>query len=117
MANILATEADAARRKRGLCAEAASARRIARESRRQTADEMAGGGRVITRARDHAIETMTTVEFKGISKALRPCPRRRGSRCRSKSGEFATILGPSGSGKTTILSLLAGIVAPTAGES
>jgi spermidine/putrescine ABC transporter ATP-binding subunit len=31
-------------------------------------------------------------------------------------GEFATILGPSGSGKTTILSLIAGIVPPTAGR-
>jgi putative spermidine/putrescine transport system ATP-binding protein len=31
-------------------------------------------------------------------------------------GEFATILGPSGSGKTTMLSLIAGIVPPTAGR-
>src|SRR4029078_11322013 len=33
-----------------------------------------------------------------------------------KSGEFTTILGPSGSGKTTMLSLIAGISAPTSGR-
>ena len=32
------------------------------------------------------------------------------------SGEFTTILGPSGSGKTTMLSLIAGIAAPTSGS-
>src|SRR5690606_23542926 len=31
-------------------------------------------------------------------------------------GEFLTILGPSGSGKTTILSLVAGLVTPSAGR-
>jgi putative spermidine/putrescine transport system ATP-binding protein len=33
-----------------------------------------------------------------------------------KSGEFLTLLGPSGSGKTTTLMMIAGFVAPTAGE-
>ncbi|MBE5755802.1 MAG: ABC transporter ATP-binding protein [Clostridiales bacterium] len=31
-------------------------------------------------------------------------------------GEFVSIVGPSGSGKTTILSLIAGLIAPSSGE-
>lgn len=33
-----------------------------------------------------------------------------------KQGEFVSIVGPSGCGKTTILSLIAGLLQPTAGE-
>ena len=45
-----------------------------------------------------------------------PCRRSATSRSPCNSGEFTTILGPSGSGKTTMLSLIAGIAAPTIGR-
>ena len=32
------------------------------------------------------------------------------------SGEFVAVIGPSGCGKTTVLSLIAGLMKPTAGE-
>ena len=33
-----------------------------------------------------------------------------------EKGQFVSVIGPSGCGKTTILSLAAGILAPSAGE-
>ena len=33
-----------------------------------------------------------------------------------KSGEFVALVGPSGSGKTTMLSILAALLTPTAGQ-
>ncbi|MGB4082178.1 MAG: ATP-binding cassette domain-containing protein, partial [Candidatus Fermentibacter daniensis] len=40
----------------------------------------------------------------------------RGLDLRVGSGEFVCIVGPSGCGKTTVLHLLAGLDAPSAGE-
>src|SRR5437016_1236160 len=34
----------------------------------------------------------------------------------ASSGEFVAIVGPSGSGKSTLLRIIAGLVAPSAGE-
>jgi ABC-type Fe3+/spermidine/putrescine transport system ATPase subunit len=58
---------------------------------------------------------MTTVEFAKVSKHFGDVRAVDGVSLRVETGEFATILGPSGSGKTTMLSLIAGIAAPTSG--
>jgi spermidine/putrescine ABC transporter ATP-binding subunit len=58
---------------------------------------------------------MTTVEFAEVSKHYGDVRAVDRVSVRVETGEFATILGPSGSGKTTMLSLIAGITAPTQG--
>ncbi len=58
---------------------------------------------------------MIAVEFAGVSKHYGPVRAVDDVGLQVEQGEFATILGPSGSGKTTILSLIAGIIGPTAG--
>ncbi|MGF1609721.1 MAG: ABC transporter ATP-binding protein [Kiloniellales bacterium] len=59
---------------------------------------------------------MTTVELESVSKTFGPVVAVSEVSLRVEQGEFATILGPSGSGKTTMLSLIAGIMTPTAGR-
>jgi putative spermidine/putrescine transport system ATP-binding protein len=59
---------------------------------------------------------MTTVEFVSVTKEFGPVRALTDVSLTVKSGEFATLLGPSGSGKTTALSLLSGIMQPTAGR-
>ncbi len=59
---------------------------------------------------------MTTVELNQVSKHYGPIHAVDRISLRVETGEYATILGPSGSGKTTMLSLIAGIAAPTAGS-
>ncbi|WP_374440361.1 ABC transporter ATP-binding protein [Stella sp.] len=56
------------------------------------------------------------IEFDGVAKRYGPVHAVRDLSIRVAEGEFLTILGPSGSGKTTILSLVAGLVPPTAGR-
>jgi putative spermidine/putrescine transport system ATP-binding protein len=59
---------------------------------------------------------MTKVRFSNVSKSYGPVTAIGGISLAVNSGEFTTILGPSGSGKTTMLSLIAGIAAPTTGS-
>ncbi|MDE2762513.1 MAG: ABC transporter ATP-binding protein [Gemmatimonadota bacterium] len=58
----------------------------------------------------------TRVEFLGVDKSYDGRTLVvRDFNLRIRKGEFVTLLGPSGSGKTTILMMLAGFQAPTAG--
>jgi spermidine/putrescine ABC transporter ATP-binding subunit len=59
---------------------------------------------------------MTNVRFSGVSKSYGTVQAIGDISLAVNSGEFTTILGPSGSGKTTMLSLIAGISAPTSGR-
>ena len=59
---------------------------------------------------------MTLVRFSNVSKSYGTVKAVADVSLEVRSGEFTTILGPSGSGKTTMLSLIAGIAAPTPGR-
>ncbi|MGE0717156.1 MAG: ABC transporter ATP-binding protein [Alphaproteobacteria bacterium] len=59
---------------------------------------------------------MGAIEFAGVGKRYGPVVAVHDLSVTVAQGEFVTILGPSGSGKTTILSLVAGLVPPTAGR-
>ena len=59
---------------------------------------------------------MAFIEFEGVSKAFGPQTVVEGLDLAVERGEFLSLLGPSGSGKTTILMMLAGFQAPTAGR-
>ncbi|BBK29852.1 putative spermidine/putrescine transport system ATP-binding protein [Stella humosa] len=59
---------------------------------------------------------MGAIEFDGVAKRYGPVHAVRDLSVKVAEGEFLTILGPSGSGKTTILSLVAGLVPPSAGR-
>ncbi len=59
---------------------------------------------------------MAFIEFEGVSKAFGPQTVVQGLDLAVERGEFLSLLGPSGSGKTTILMMLAGFQAPTAGR-
>lgn len=62
---------------------------------------------------------MTTVEAEGLTKVYREggtdVPAVRGVSLAAARGEVVAIMGPSGSGKTTVLSMVGGILRPTAG--
>ncbi|MCC7273027.1 MAG: ABC transporter ATP-binding protein [Alphaproteobacteria bacterium] len=59
---------------------------------------------------------MGAIEFDGVGKRYGAVHAVHDLSVAVAEGEFVTILGPSGSGKTTILSLVAGLVPPTAGR-
>ncbi len=56
------------------------------------------------------------LEFRGVSKSFGETTVVRPLDLRIERGEVVVLLGPSGCGKTTILRMVAGLVAPTAGQ-
>jgi len=56
------------------------------------------------------------VEVRGICKVYDDVEALRGIDLDIPRGKLTTLLGPSGCGKTTLLKIIAGLVAPTAGE-
>jgi multiple sugar transport system ATP-binding protein len=59
---------------------------------------------------------MATVETRGIKKYYGDVAAVNGVDLATKDGEFLVLLGPSGCGKTTLLRMIAGFEAPSAGE-
>jgi len=59
---------------------------------------------------------MATVEVRGIVKRFGDVTAVDGVDLATKEGEFLVLLGPSGCGKTTLLRMIAGLEAPTAGD-
>ncbi|ONG56646.1 hypothetical protein BKE38_05640 [Pseudoroseomonas deserti] len=59
---------------------------------------------------------MGDIVFDGIEKRYGALVAVERLSARVEQGEFLTILGPSGSGKTTVLSMVAGLTAPSAGR-
>jgi putative spermidine/putrescine transport system ATP-binding protein len=59
---------------------------------------------------------MTSITLAGLSKHYGQVRAVDELSLKVEDGEFVTILGPSGSGKTTVLSLIAGLAAPSSGS-
>jgi multiple sugar transport system ATP-binding protein len=59
---------------------------------------------------------MATVETRGLKKYYGQVAAVNGVDLATKDGEFLVLLGPSGCGKTTLLRMIAGFEAPSAGE-
>jgi multiple sugar transport system ATP-binding protein len=59
---------------------------------------------------------MATVEARGLKKYYGEIAAVDGVDLATKDGEFLVLLGPSGCGKTTLLRMIAGFEAPSAGE-
>lgn len=59
---------------------------------------------------------MSAIELIGISKKYGDLVAVAPTDLNIEEGELVTLLGPSGSGKSTILSMVAGLTAPTAGR-
>lgn len=59
---------------------------------------------------------MSIIELSAVTKSYNTLRAVDGISLTVRQGEFVTILGPSGSGKTTMLSLIAGLIQPSAGR-
>ena len=59
---------------------------------------------------------MNAIEYKNISMAYGEKEIVHNLNLTVEQGEFVTIIGSSGCGKTTILKMVNGLLAPTAGE-
>ena len=55
--------------------------------------------------------------LRGIAQRFGPVPALAGLDLAVRRGEFVCLVGPSGCGKTSLLRILAGLAAPTAGEA
>jgi iron complex transport system ATP-binding protein len=56
------------------------------------------------------------VDVRGVSFAYAGAPALAAVSLRARAGEFVGLLGPNGAGKSTLIRLVAGLVAPAAGE-
>jgi putative spermidine/putrescine transport system ATP-binding protein len=59
---------------------------------------------------------MSDLILEGLAKSYRETTVVRGVDLAVRSGEFISMLGPSGCGKTTVLRMIAGLIAPSAGR-
>jgi len=59
---------------------------------------------------------MSTIELISVSKRFGDVTAVEATDLKIEQGEFVTLLGPSGSGKSTILSMIAGLTAPSSGH-
>ena len=69
-----------------------------------------GGGPIAGR------EAATVLELVGVEKSYGPTRVLEPTDLAVRDGEFLTVVGPSGSGKTTVLRLIGGFAAPSAGD-
>src|SRR6516225_9417961 len=63
-----------------------------------------------------AMNGAEAVRLGGVRKAFGEVVALSGASLSVRTGELMTLLGPSGCGKTTLLNLVAGFLAPDAGE-
>jgi ABC-type Fe3+/spermidine/putrescine transport system ATPase subunit len=61
-------------------------------------------------------QQLPAIEIRGVHKAFGQHQALTGVDLSVAPGEFVSILGPSGCGKTTLLNIVAGLIAPDAGE-